>query len=454
MVIRLLRTTNFKLVLFYAVVFSVSVFLLGSIVFFVARHSTEAQIRTRIEAEAAQLLAGYRDDGIEELRHEIKERIEANPAHRLYYSLQDQSGRVVFDRVIFPVSPGWHRLTTPEGEDLMLLTLALDGDYLMGLASNMDGVTAIERTVRNTFLSAFVFIMLLSVTGGMVVSRRLLSRVDQLTRAAESIGRGNLSERIPVSGTGDDFDQLTMIINRMLGQIEQLMEGTRQVSTSIAHELRTPLGRLRQKLEALQAMQASSASQILCEESLSILDETLETFSALLHIAEMESRSFSAAFTCVDLSTLLPHLVELYRPVAEEQSQELTAEITPCLRVNGDKSLLTQLFANLIENALRHTGAGTRIRVAARQEGNVVVAQVCDDGPGIPPSERELITKPFYRLGRSRQTRGSGLGLSLAAAIAALHEASLRLEDNGPGLRISVSGAAWRSLQDCAAKAG
>jgi signal transduction histidine kinase len=201
-------------------------------------------------------------------------------------------------------------------------------------------------------------------------------------------------------------------------------------------------------------MQASNASQMLCEESLSILDETLETFSALLHIAEMESRSFSAAFTCVDLSTLLPHLVELYRPVAEEQSQELTAEIIPCLRVNGDKSLLTQLFANLIENALRHTGAGTRIRVAARQEGNVVVAQVCDDGPGIPPSERELITKPFYRLDRSRQTRGSGLGLSLAAAIAALHEASLRLEDNEPGLRISVSGAAWRSLQDCAAKAG
>jgi signal transduction histidine kinase len=446
---RLLRTANFKLALLYAVVFSISVFLLGIIVFFSGRNSLEEQLRTRIEAEAAQLLAGYRGDGLEELQHDIKERIEANPAHRLRYSLQSPNGRVVFDRIVFPYSPGWHRMTTPKGDDLLLLTTVLDGGYLMAVAADMDGVTAIERTVRNTFLLAFVFALFLSITGGVVVSRRFLARVDRLTRAAESIGRGNLSERVPVSGAGDDFDQLAMIINRMLGRIERLMEDVRQVSTSIAHDLRTPLGKLRQKLEALQELQASSTSQALCEEALSMLDETLETFSALLRIAEMESGSFSAAFTPVDLSALLPHLVELYRPVAEEQSQELTAEIAPFLRVKGDKSLLTQLFANLIENALRHTGAGTHIHVTARQEKSVIVAQVCDDGPGIPTSERELITKPFYRLDRSRHTRGSGLGLSLAAAIAALHEASLRLEDNAPGLRISVSGVAWGSLQDC-----
>jgi signal transduction histidine kinase len=450
---RLLRTANFRLALLYALVFSISVFLLGCIVFFIGRHSLEEQLRTRIEAEATQLLAGYQNDGLEELRHEVKERIEASPAHRLQYSLQDQSGRVVFDGIIFPPSPGWHRLTTPEGQDLLLLTVPLDEDYLMAVAADMDGVTAIERTVRNTFLLAFVFTLFIGITGGVVVSRRFLARVDRLTRTAESIGRGNLSERVPVSGAGDDFDQLATTINRMLGQIEQLMEGARQVSTSIAHELRTPLGRLRQKLEALQAMQASSTSRTLCEDSLSTLDETLGTFSALLRIAEMESGSFSAAFTPVDLSSLLPDLVESYRPVAEERSQELTAEVAPCLRVNGDKSLLTQLFANLIENALRHTGAGTHIRVGARQEGDTVVAQVCDDGPGIPASERELITKPFYRLDRSRHTRGSGLGLSLAAAIAALHEASLQLEDNAPGLRISVSGAGWGSARDCAATA-
>ena len=266
MLVRLLRTANFKLTLLYAVVFSVSVFLLGSIVFFISRHSLEGQIRARIEAESAQLLAGYRDARLEELRHDIKERIEANPAHRLYYSLKDQRGRVVFDRIDFPSLPGWHRLTTPEGEDLLLLTLALDEGYLMGVAADMDGVAAIERTLRNTFLLAFAFTLLLSITGGAVISQRFLSRVDRLTRAAESIGRGNLSERIPISGAGDDFDQLTTTINRMLGQIEQLMEGTRQVSTSIAHELRTPLGRLRQKLEALQVMQASNASHVLCEE--------------------------------------------------------------------------------------------------------------------------------------------------------------------------------------------
>ena len=446
---RLLRTANFKLALLYAVMFSISVFLLGSIVFFSGRHSLEEQLRARIEAEAAQLLAGYRADGLEELRHDIKESIEANPAHRLRYSLQGPNSRVVFDKIVFPSSPGWHRLTTPRGEDLLLLTVVLDEDYLMAVAADRDGITAIERTVRNTFLLAFIFTLILSITGGVVVSRRFLSRVDRLTRTAESIGRGNLSERIPVSEAGDDFDQLAMTINGMLGRIEQLMDDVRQVSTSIAHDLRTPLGKLRQRLEALQEMQTSSTSRALCEEALATLDETLETFSALLRIAEMESGSFSAAFTPVDLSTLLPHLVEVYRPVAEEQSQELTAEVAPLLRVKGDKSLLTQLFANLIENALRHTGAGTRIHVTARQEKSVIVAQVCDDGPGIPASERELITKPFYRLDRTRHTRGSGLGLSLVAAIAALHGASLRLEDNAPGLRISVSGVAWGSLQNC-----
>ena len=147
----------------------------------------------------------------------------------------------------------------------------------------MDGVTAIERTVRNTFLLAFVFTLLLGITGGAVISQRFLSRVDRLTRTAESIGRGNLSERIPISGAGDDFDQLTTTINRMLGQIEQLMEGTRQVSTSIAHELRTPLGRLRQKLEALQAMQASSASHVFAKSLFRCWMRCLRRFRPATH---------------------------------------------------------------------------------------------------------------------------------------------------------------------------
>src|SRR5215203_3813953 len=147
---RLLHTANFKLALLYAVVFSISVFLLGIIVFFSGRHSLEEQLRTRIEAEAAQLLAGYRGDGLEELQHDIKERIEANPAHRLRYSIQGPNGRVVFDRIVFPYSPGWQRMTTPKGDDLLLLTTVLDGGYLMAVAADMDGVRAIERTVRNT----------------------------------------------------------------------------------------------------------------------------------------------------------------------------------------------------------------------------------------------------------------------------------------------------------------
>ena len=178
----------------------------------------------------------------------------------------------------------------------------------MAVAADMAGVTALKRTVRNTFLLAFAFTLAIGITGGAVVSRRFLARVDRLTRAAESIGRGNLSERIPVSDAGDDFDQLATTINRMLGQIEQLMEGVGR-SRQASPMNQDALGRLRQKLEALQAMQATNASRKLCEDSLSTLDETLETFSALLRIAEMESESFSAAFTTVDSLLLAAQLL-------------------------------------------------------------------------------------------------------------------------------------------------
>lgn len=435
---RLLQTANFKFALLYAAVFSISVFLLGSIVYVSVQQSLDEQLQSRIEAETGQLMVDYREDGLEELRHDIRERIESSPGHRLRYSLIGPEGRVVFDKIPVPAASGWHRMDTKKGESLLLLVTVLNDGYRLNIAADRDGVTEMERAVRNSFLLAFAFTLLLSVTGGLIVSRRFLARVDRLTRTAENIGRGNLSERILVSHANDDFDQLAMTINRMLDRIEKLMEEVQQVATSIAHDLRTPLGKLRQKLEKLEGMQNSAESHALLAAAIHELDETLGTFSSLLRIAELESGRFAAKRGEVDLSALLSQLAEMYRPVAEDAGKTLATKIEDGLSVLGDKHLLTQLFANLLENAFRHTGNGTEITLGLHRNGQVVVATVADNGPGIPASEKENILKPFYRLDRSRQTRGSGLGLSLVNAIAELHEAQLMLADNQPGLKVSV----------------
>lgn len=435
---RLLHTANFKLALLYAAVFSVSVFLLGSVVYVSVQQSLEEQLRARIQAETGQLMVDYREDGLEELRHDIRERIESSPGHRLRYSLIGPEGRVVFDKIPVPPTPGWHRMETKKGDSLLQLVTPLADGYRLNIGADRDGVMAMERAVRNSFLLAFAFTLLLSVTGGLIVSRRFLARVDRLTRTAEKIGRGNLSERITVSAANDDFDQLGMTINRMLDRIEKLMEEVQQVSTSIAHDLRTPLGTLRQKLEKLQAMQQTSEAGELAAAALHELDETLGTFASLLRIAEIESGRFAASLVPVDLSALLIQLAEIYKPVAEDGKHQLQTTIASHCIVHGDRNLLVQLFSNLIENALRHTPPGTQISLSLRHEANEMIATVADNGPGIPVAEQEQIVKPFYRLDRSRQTRGSGLGLSLANAIAGMHEAELVLTENRPGLSVSM----------------
>jgi signal transduction histidine kinase len=222
----------------------------------------------------------------------------------------------------------------------------------------------------------------------------------------------------------------------MLDRIQNLMQGLQQISSDIAHDLRTPLTRLRQRLELAHRRQASvEGLRAALEASIRDADGILETFGALLRIAQIEAGTRKAGFTQVDLSALLEELVEAYQPVADEKGQSLTPAIGAGLHVAGDRELLAQLFANLIENAVRHAPAGAALTVQAEAVERAVRAVVSDNGPGIPAGLREKVFQRFYRLETSRTTPGSGLGLSLAGAIASLHGSELSLEDNAPGLR-------------------
>lgn len=427
---RLLRTANFKLALSYALVFGISVLVLGAATYFDVRYSLDAQLRLHINAEVEQLMRDYEDDGIEELRHDVRERMDSAEGERLRYSLANAEGKVIFDKLPPAPAEGWYE-TTLRNRPLLAYHQPLADGYHLTVAADKAQIAEVERALLHAMLVVVFGTLALGIGGGLLLSRRFLRRVDALGRTAESIGEGDLSQRIPLNGSGDDFDQLAATINQMLGRIELLVGEVRHTATSIAHDMRTPLAQLRYKLERM-----TESREV--EEALILLDETLATFSALLQLAELESGARRQHVEPLSLSALLEQMAEAYAPSIEAEGN-LTRAITPDIRIAGDANLLRQLFANLIENALKYGGHPLALSLALTLEHGHAVATIADHGPGIPPERRTEVLRPFHRLDASRSTSGSGLGLSLVQAIARLHDASLSLADNQPGLTVRIS---------------
>lgn len=438
MQVRTLQSANFRLALIYTALFSLSVVLLGGLMFFFVSQSFKEQLRDRILAESDQLMGDYNDDGLEELRHDIRERADSSHAHRLSYALKSPAGKALFDDIAHYDEAGWHTITTKHGSHVLTYTILLKEGYSLHIGADLDDVEAMGRAVRNSVLIVVLLTLVLSVTGGLWLSRRFLSRVDRFTRAADSIGRGSLSARLPISPANDEFDQLAITINRMLGRIETLMNEVKHVSTGIAHDMRTPLGRLRQKLEILSQKPHNADTSRMLEECMAQLDETLATFSSLLRIAEIESGSVAISPDTIDVEALLHTLCETYTPIAEAASQSLCVESHIHSPLIADRALITQLLVNLIENAIRYSGEGSHITLRASETKQTIALTVADTGGGIPLQEHASILKPFYRLDHSRHTPGSGLGLSLVAAIASLHHATLHTYDNAPGFAATI----------------
>ena len=313
-----------------------------------------------------------------------------------------------------------------------------NGGYLL-VGQDTATLRQMKALIFRAFGVGFLVTVLLAILGSVIVSTTVLKRVDAVSRTASAIMGGDFSQRVPVRGTDDEFDDLAATMNAMLDRIEDLMRSMRQVSNDIAHDLRTPLTRLRQRLEHARR-RANSVGELheALDHSIAQVDKILETFGALLRIAQIEAGGQPGKKTAIDLSKLLTGIVDDFAPAAEDHGQRLVAEIEPQLRAEGDPELLTQMVVNLVENAMRHSPAGARISVQAKSIGDGLELAVCDTGPGIPSQERENVLRPFYRLEASRTTEGSGLGLSLVAVIAKRHHATLSLGDNAPGLRVAV----------------
>ncbi len=296
-----------------------------------------------------------------------------------------------------------------------------------------------REQVRGLVQQALVMALAIMFAGALAiwyfVGRRALKRIDHMSEASKKILAGDLSQRLPVNGSGDEFDRLSLSLNTMLGRIERLNEGLRQVSDNIAHDLKTPLTRMRNRAEAaLTSDGGPQAHYEALEQMIADSDQLIRTFNALLMISRVEAGSSTAQMSVVDLSGLAQDAAELYEPVAEEQGVTLTAQIEPGLTINGNRELLAQALSNLLDNAIKYVGDAPlpKIVVTLSRSGGDVLLCVRDNGPGVPADRREDVVKRFVRLDESRSKPGTGLGLSLVQAVTALHGGRLVLDDASP----------------------
>lgn len=437
------RSAAFRFALMLAVVVALgATALLMTVERQVGRYAHEAS-DGMLRAEAKVLAGEYAELGLSGLTDAIARHrgVSADAPYR--YLLRDALGRrLAGDLPDAAARVGSGTLDVPEQEAggvniermAMLGTSLPDGILLVVATDSFDVQDLRHRLDRFTLLSG-IGIALFALLGGYLVGSLFLRRLDRVNHAVDRIMEGERDERLPMIGFGPEFDELARNLNHMLDRNAAAMEALRQVSTDIAHDLRTPLTRLHQRLEA---MQDGAADPTGIEEALAQTDGLLATFHALLRIGTLEGGVGRQRFARVDLSELMERIHQAYLPVAEDADHLLTADLAPGVVVSGDGELLAQLFTNLIENAIVHTPAGTTIGLRLGVAGEEVLAEVSDTGPGIPREERDKVFRRFYRLDRSRSSAGSGLGLALVAAIAALHRADCFIADADAGLSVRV----------------
>lgn len=451
---RFLRTTTFRLALIYAAVFSLSVILLFAFVYWTATVLVDRQRQQAIITDINDLKDEFSTLGLPGLLDSVVDRSRPDRVGNGVYLLVDPHFQPMAGNLAaWPRSPSstgrWlnfpieaRRFTDKDESHAVAeaLEVALPGGYHLLVGQN----TMPQRRMQVAIIEALVWSLLamvcLGLAGGLLLSRNMIRRIELINRSAERIMRGEVKHRIPVSQANDEFDRLSENLNRMLEEIERLVGGIRAVTDNIAHDLRSPLTRLKNRLEmALAESGEPGERRAAIERAIQETDQLLATFAALLSIADAESGARRGDMAPVDLGEVASDVVELYQPLAEERGLTLSLSAGGGAMVQGNRQLLLQAVANLIDNAVKYGEGGSRIRVDVAAQPTGAVISVADDGPGIPAAERSHVLERFVRLDASRTTPGSGLGLSLVAAIARQHAASLELthtsaDSSRPGL--------------------
>lgn len=419
--------------------FAVSALLLGATAYWIADRAMRAEVHDVIDAGAGAVLSGYRSEGRAEAI-EVVQQLSAVPGLWGRYLLQSADGqRLAGNLAAMPPKTGLFEVVVAPGDSALGEGRYLpDGSYLF-IGEDTRPLVATRARILGAFAWIIGATVLLALVSGALLSAGFLRRIDAITRTCRAVVAGRFGDRIPVGHSQTQLDRLSATINEMLDRIAALMESLRQMSSDIAHDLRTPLTRLRQRLESVRGKSATVADyERVVEHALGECDAILAVFSALLRISQIESGMRRASFTRVALPRLLQRVAELYAPVVEDGQQTLRVDLAETLEVHADETLLMQMLSNLVENAIRHAGRGAAIRLECRSTGGEGLVRVTDSGPGIPAAERDRVFDRLYRLERSRSSPGYGLGLSLVAAIAKLHGYTIELSDAAPGLCVTI----------------
>lgn len=448
--VRLLKTTTFRFALLYTAVFACSVGALFAFVFINTNIFAERQIEAAIQAEVQGFQETYRREGLGGLRLAINRRVDPNIRTDGIYLLVDAMGsRVAGNLTAWPRDTEsddlWINFSILEMQsaeastaDVRALQFRLSGGYELLVGRDIRVARDFRQQLLRSLNIGLGLTVAIGVIGGFLFSRSIMGRVERITKICRRIMRGDLSQRVEGAGQDDELSRLSDSINEMLDQIERLMNGLREVSDNVAHDLRTPLNRLRSHLETALHEAAESSEKDRLEAAIAEADGLLATFAALLRIARAEA-SLARSFKKIDLGTVAEDVVDLYQPLAEEKGVQFEVSIDHGAQSWGDANLVAQALANLTDNAIKFTPEnGTATIIVAIENGQSTFS-VADTGPGIPPEYREKVFDRLFRLDASRNTPGSGLGLSLVGAVARSHAIQVALSDNEPGLRVKMT---------------
>lgn len=438
------RSAAYRIAFATAAAFLLTILVLGVAVYWIAHNEFLRQQDIGLADESSDLIRLARQGGRGALERAIAARESEGPVNVYGYALFDPAGQRIAGglRTARPPS-GWQAIIfmdTREGSDFAraLATPLPDGRMLV-VALDGEPLERIDRTILLLFGGALIVVLLVSLAGALMLGSTLSRRLERIGGTARAIAAGDLNQRVPVGPRGDEFDRLADSLNHMLDRIVRLMENLRQVSGDVAHDLRTPLARLRSGLEVGLSGPADPIRQHRAlADAMTRSDELLSLFAAILRISEVEAGRLRDSFAPFDLGEVATELCDSFSPAFADGGRTLLCSTDGGLIVNGDRALMAQAIVNLLDNAQGHTPEGSNVSVVTDKQGAEVRLTVADDGPGVPPEERERITRRFVRLDHSRSTAGHGLGLNLVDAVARLHGGSIDVGDNRPGLRVTL----------------
>ena len=447
---RVFKTISVQLTALQSLIFALCFFALLIITYLTTTAALRAQMQNEIRGQLNAMFEDAKTDGVEAIARDIDELVGQSLGVTGYYYLSDSTGKKLAGNLndVTPID-GWSEndkatgrasptnANTDDDHQIWAEGLHLpDGSFLL-VGQDAFRLLSVQKAIINAFAWSGGVALLLAALAGITLSRRFLRRIDDINLTSLAIMHGRLKERIPIRGTSDEIDRLSANLNQLFDNNQALLESLKQVSANIAHDLRTPLSRLRQRLEeARTKTHSKKIYEAAIDDAIIESDQLLSTFAALLRIAQIESGSRKTGFKAINLTDIFVRVADAYRAVAEDQGKKLEVHLDNEVSFFGDGDLLLQMSVNIVENAIRHTLPGTTIALKLQDTPTGTVATISDNGPGIPEDQIKKVFQHFYRLDTSRATPGNGLGLAMVAAVARLHDIAVALENNHPGLRV------------------